>query len=232
MSVATAMRAAWRLMPDRTTITFREQTSPGVYSTETVRNCWRRSRRLVEADNSGGVYRFQQDDWFIPKEMRPRQPGPSDIVRLASVTSMRSPYYGLDGDYIIIAGGVGEVGALGCWQCTTTIPFLKSGLTDTVTIYRPTFAAGDGARNVEVGRIVVVSGVSCKIQPTPPNAAVEVFGKLQIPNNARCFFSTQFDVQGHDYLVDDVTGEQWSIVSEEFTAMLGVLMAIDIERML
>lgn len=230
MGIADAMRGAFALMPDRVSVSFRNQTTPGVYTATTVNNCWRRGRMLKEAQASGGIYVAQVSDWFIPKSMYPTQPAPGDVIRFTAPTNPPSPHYGLGGDYIIIGEGVSEKGAMGAWRCTTAIPFLQSGLMDTASIYRPSFAAGDGGRNVETGRVAVAVGVSCKIQPTTPNQAEESFGVMQIVESATCFLSAAVDVEGRDIFVDDATGEEWTVKSEQSTRLLGVLMAIGLER--
>jgi hypothetical protein len=236
MAVADVMRLGWKYMPDRATITYRRQTAPGVYSSETVRDCWRRSSGIrgefvgvSEAENSAGVYRSQNCEWYIPRARRSTQPVPGDIIRFAAVSNTASPYYGLEGDYIILPTGVDEHGALGAWRCVTGFPFLASGLTDTITIYRPTLVPGGGGRAEEYGRTAVASGISAKIQNEPPNTATDVLGKRQIPTSSVVYLSSQVDVQPHDYLIDQ-NGLQWSILEERHTAMLGLLQSLSIER--
>ena len=218
-------------MPDRVSVTFRNQTTPGVYTSQTVYNCWRRGRGLTEADNSAGVYVFQAADWFIPKAMYATQPSPGDVIRAASTTNTLSPYYGLNGDYIISLGGVTEVGALGAWKCATVIPFLQSGLTETVNFYRPNVVVGAGGRVENSGSpTVLAANISVKIQPQDTGVD-ELYGKLQSPTLGKVFLplaNNSLQLQAHDYLTD-ASGNIWTVVSNNRINVLGVLESIDVQ---
>lgn len=227
MAIADAMRQGWRRMPDRIAVTLLAQTQPGVYTQTSVSNCWRRGRGVREMENSGGVYSFQASDWWMPKAFQTTQPLPGWIIRLTAPTNTVSPYYGLGGDYIIMPDGVKEAGALGAWQCSTGYPFLQGGLTDTISIYEPIMLPGSGARNEETGRVNIAIGLSCKIQNDPPNAAEIALGKFQIPNSAKCFLSSQVDVQPH-YRIVDQNGQTYSIDSTDKTDMLGTLQSLSL----
>lgn len=227
MGFAAAARGAHRLMPDRVSITFMRQTSPGTYSSSTWRGCWRRSRGLTEAENSAGIYAEQAAAWSLPKTQGTVQPAPGDIVRLASM-SAPSPYANLDGDYIIGREGVRERGALGVWECACVIPFLRSGLTEVVNFYRPNMVSGDGARQVQSGQTTLYSNVSVKIQLIQSDAIV-AFDKLTMPVRAICYLPSSVVLQAHDYCID-ASSRKWTITGDQNTNMLGVLQSIDLER--
>lgn len=231
MGIAATMRLGWKRMPDRVAGYFCDQTSPGVYAAQGVSDCWRRSRGVIEGENSGGVYCFQRAAWFIPKAKLPEQPTPGDLFRLPAPDNQSSPYYGLDGDYIVLPGGVREVGSLGAWELDTAIPFLQDGLTTLASIYRPTMTIGDGGRINRTGQIALYTSVSVRIQQGSTLTAYDVMERLQIPNTATVFLSSAVDVQAHDYLVDN-SGDKWSIMAVNKTDMLGVLQSLDCERLL
>lgn len=235
MAIADLMRRGWHMMPDRVTVVFLNQVSPGVYTTANVHNCWRRGRGLAEAENSQGVYVMLSADWYIPKESHPGQPTPGDVIRFAAGSS--APHAAMSGDYIIIPDGVTEVGAMGAWKCATAMWSLQGGLTDTVTIYRPSVAIGPGGRAIHSGAPAVLSAAApAKIQVVDtfaltPITASELAGKLVIPNPARVYLTTSVRVQPHDYMVDQ-HGLRWTVRNEYFVNLLGALQAIDVERVL
>lgn len=229
MGVADAMRLGWRTMPDRVAVTLRVQQTPGLYADIAAPNCWRRGNGLAEGESSAGVYCFQRATWFVPKSARIPQPKPGDLIRLNSIDYAASPHYGLHGDYVILPGGVAEVGAMGAWSCDTAIPFLQGGLTDTVSIWRPNQVGGDGGRSTEVGREAVAEGISAKIQPDTPLGMDESFAQMARPLAARCFLASAVEIRPHDYL-EDQNGNRWTVTQQEFSEILGVLMAVGLER--
>lgn len=229
MGVADAMRLGWRVMPDRVSVTLRSQQSPGLYADVPAPSCWRRGNGLVEGESSAGVYCFQRATWFVPKLSRVPQPKPGDLIRLSRIDNAASPHHGLHGDYIVLPGGVSEVGSLGAWSCDTAIPFLQDGLTDTVTVWQPHQVSGDGARPTELGREVLAEGVAAKIMPDSPLTMDETFGQMARPLAAKCYLATAVNIRPHSY-VEDQHGRTWTVTQQEFTEILGVLMAVGLER--
>jgi hypothetical protein len=217
------LQGYWTRMPGRVSVTFKNQTSPGTYATETLTDCWKRLTGLAEADVSLGVYCSELVDWFVPKAKLAASPTPGDVIE-----------YG-GNSYVVMPDGVTEAGAQGAWRVATGRFFLQSGLTDTITIWRPQPGKDSFGRQTRGTPTAVLSDAPAKIQDvntfgTVPLTAADTLGKFQNPQIFRCYFSGVIRVQPHDW-VEDQDGVKYSIRGDFNVEKLGELMSLMLERL-
>lgn len=209
----------WRQMPDRVAITYREQTTPGVYTSSTVYDCWWRPQGQSEGGPSQGVYTRAYRDWYMPLERRSTPPEIGDVIV--------SPVSGIDpvsSSWTVLS--VTQAGALGAWQCGTVCLALQAGLRQTCSVERPTNAQDSAYRASLATYTSVASGVSCRLQPQDGNAN-DVAGRVTIPRRYTLYLGQRVEVRAKDVVI--VSGVRYTVVASLTPDQLTDLQTCDLE---
>lgn len=225
MTTANQLRANWRIMPDRIpTVTCQRQTSPGVYTSGTIKQAWYRHKGTSEAQPSMGGYLVDNYDWYYPKEVNVGLTlNPGDVIQYSGSS------------YTVGPEGVQLVGAMGAWKVSTLQPRLNAALDDTITIRRYAMVKGDAGLFVRGTATVLYSNLPCKIQDSNtfgvvPESAGSTQGKVQSALIARIFLSqTIRETQPHDEITDQ-NGLKWTFEADGDVNILGQFMSFNVRR--
>lgn len=223
MIPAPAMRLMWSmLMPDRATVTYREQTSLGVYSSSSVANTWwRPGGGSTEGAPSDGVFVRGSRSYFIPKSSYSGPPRIGDLIV--------SPVTGIDPvslTYTVL--GVSDAGALGAWELGCVCLQLQSDLRQTLSFLRPNDAV-DSAYRLTPTYTTFASGVPARIQPEGGDG-MPVYDRVTMPSRFVAFLGQTLALRAKDRAFDGTN--YYTVLSYEMPERLDELQRVDLEIIL
>ncbi len=224
MPSGAALRSLYRIMKDRTSVTFRDQTALGTYTDIAVDDAWRRPSELSEGAPSLGVYTKAMEDWLFPQSMlsASQYPTPGDIVRWTNTrTSVVENWTVLS---------VAEVGALGAFRLSCIELALQNGLRGTCTISRPDNTKDAAGRMALTSYSTVAASVPCRIQPTDSSPA-DVFERRTTPDLSTVYLGYTVDIRAKDRLTDDAS-QVWTVLETRAPNRLDEMFSADLERVL
>ncbi len=140
------------LMPAQESGTYKQQTSPGVFTSYAVSGAWYREAEIDEKQPSSGVYAAYYRHWFIPRNQLSVIPALGDIWQSDS----NRPYTVLD---------IGRAGGQQVWDLTTVDLVIAANLCNAIDIQRPNITRD--AANVTVRTwpgTTTYAALACRIQ--------------------------------------------------------------------
>lgn len=195
MATATLLRAGWKLMPDRRTVTFKKRTATTpTYTSYTVADAWYRPDGVEEGGPSQGVYLKRFRRWFLVKEKLSGAGVTTDPVAGDVVTNTTSTIDPVAGEWTVTR--TGEAGALGAWELSCVLLEVRSALAVSLAVKRLS-----GAKDA-TGRLLptqtTVTTVSGWLQADGSETVTDLLMKMQMPTRGIVYLPTTVTVLGTD----------------------------------